>query len=398
MIANATLALAACRPHPRNYNQHSWAQIENLRLSLRQFGQVRSVVVQADGAGGYLIVAGHGIVAAARAEGLRQLRADIIPADWSEIKVDAYLAADNELGRLSTPDDAQLAQLLSEISAAEAGLAVVAAGTEARLDALLAEARAAENPDPPPPEDDSDLVEQAAHLQETWRTAPGQLWQCGAHRVLCGDSTDPAAVARLMGGQRATLTPTDPPYNVGKVYDGAGTVDDEQSAAGYAAFTRAWFGLAQQVSDRQIVAPGCVNLTLWLRLFDAYHVAPWTKVNAVTNGKVSRWWCWEPLVFLGAGWPKRRANDVFDFSIGSQRQVGDHPCPKPLRMWRDLIENYSAAGDRLYEPFGGSGTTLIAAQQTGRIAHVMELSPAYTALILQRWTRLTGKLPTLSAA
>ena len=119
-VVNRVVAVGECRPHPRNYNGHDEGQIGDLRASLRRFGQVRSVVVQAlspglspNGGGGYLVVAGNGVHEAARLEGLESLRADVIPADWDEARVLAYLAADNELARRARPDEAQLAVLVA---------------------------------------------------------------------------------------------------------------------------------------------------------------------------------------------------------------------------------------------------------------------------------------------
>ena len=139
-VANAVVSVAALTPHQRNYNQHSAGQVGDLRRSLRRFGQVRSIVVQAQAdPGRWLIVAGHGIVAAARAEGIESLRADIIPADWDDAMVLAYLAADNELARQGQPDEGQLAALLRDVAAqADRELAALAAGSEARLTEMLA--------------------------------------------------------------------------------------------------------------------------------------------------------------------------------------------------------------------------------------------------------------------
>lgn len=138
-VENRTVPVGACKPHPGNYNRHDEGQIADLRLSLQKFGQVRSIVVQDDGAGGYLLVAGHGLHAAAAAEGLTELRADVIPADWPPVKVIAYLAADNELARRGSPDEAQLAALVRQIEEeADAELARLAAGGEERLKELLA--------------------------------------------------------------------------------------------------------------------------------------------------------------------------------------------------------------------------------------------------------------------
>jgi len=104
----------------------------------------------------------------------------------------------------------------------------------------------------------------------------------------------------------------------------------------------------------------------------------------MTNGKVARWWCWEPILFFGKGWKRTRPNDVFDYPIGEQRGVGDHPCPKPLKMWEDLIGNYCNAGDIVADPFLGSGTTMVAAERLGRRCFGVEISPAYSAVVLER--------------
>ena len=138
-IENRVVALDTLTPHKRNYNRHGDAQLADLRESLRQFGQVRSVVVQADKSGKrYTIVAGHGIAQAARAEGYTELRADVIPHNWSETRVLAYLAADNELARHGDPDQEQLAAIVRDVMAAEGeALARLAAGEQAALDAIL---------------------------------------------------------------------------------------------------------------------------------------------------------------------------------------------------------------------------------------------------------------------
>ena len=138
-VVNAVVNVAELTPHPMNYNQHDETQMTDLRYSLRRFGQVRSIVVQARNDGlGFLLVAGHGLAAAAKAEGYAMLRADVIPAEWDEVKVLAYLAADNELARRSTPDEAQLAALVSRVAReADEELAALAAGADERMHELL---------------------------------------------------------------------------------------------------------------------------------------------------------------------------------------------------------------------------------------------------------------------
>ncbi len=240
----------------------------------------------------------------------------------------------------------------------------------------------------------SEAINKAVELQQKWQTASGQLWKLGEHRLICGDCTDKDVVDRLMQNQIASLAPVDPPYNVGFVYDGE-TVDDSKTREEYQSFSAAWFLVCQSVSERQIVTPGCYNLASWCRWFEPKHIAAWTKTNSMTNGVVSRFWCWEPLLFFGDKWPRKRPNDVFDFPIGQQAETANHPCPKPLKMWGDLIENYSESGDLIYEAFLGSGTTLIACEEKERICFGMEISPEYMAINLERWSNLTGKTPEL---
>jgi len=110
----------------------------------------------------------------------------------------------------------------------------------------------------------------------------------------------------------------------------------------------------------------------------------------MTNGKTSRFWCWEPILFFGEKWPRRRPNDVFDFPIGEQDGVANHPCPKPLKMWGDLIDNYSDPTDIIYEAFNGSGTTIIAAENLSRQCLAVEISPKYVAVALQRYLDAFG--------
>ena len=235
----------------------------------------------------------------------------------------------------------------------------------------------------PPAVDAEPQTDRAEELREKWQTERGQLWAIGAHRLLCGDSTQGADVDLVMQGERAELAAVDPPYNVGFDYDGE-TVDDKKSAEKYETFSRAWFGECQRVSVRQIVTPGGINHILWARWFDSKHCGTWIKTNALTRGRVSNSWCWEPVFFFGEGWNKKRANDVFDYPITNQKDTGNHPCPKPLPMWNDLVENYSEPNAIVYESFGGSGTTLVACQNLSRRCRAIEISPAYCAVILER--------------
>jgi len=138
-IVNKMVPVAACSPHPMNYNRHDEEQIKDLRLSLRRFGQVKSIVVQDDGADGFLLVAGEGIWRASKDEEIEELRADVIPTDWEPPRVLAYLGADNELARRAQPDEAQLAALIEQVGKqADEELAKLAAGGELAMNQIVA--------------------------------------------------------------------------------------------------------------------------------------------------------------------------------------------------------------------------------------------------------------------
>lgn len=250
-------------------------------------------------------------------------------------------------------------------------------------------------------------VSRADELQEVWKVQPGQMFALGDHRLICGDCTDRAVVDRVMAGERAAATITDPPYNVGIDY--ANDDNDDKSQENYKNFTQKWFNLAREFSDKQIITPGCNNLALWLKSFDAFYVASWIKTNAMTHGFVSRFFCWEPILFFGGEWFKgnekmwkrKRANDVFNYPVSEQSMPnGDsltplHPCPKPIKLIEDFLENYTEKNDIILEPFLGSGTTLIACHNLGRKLRGIEISPAYCSVVLQRFLDHTGIQPVL---
>jgi DNA modification methylase len=234
------------------------------------------------------------------------------------------------------------------------------------------------------PEGDADpQIDRAAELQEKWQVKAGDLWKIGEHRLLCGDSTKREDVKKLMGGEKAQLLATDPPYNVNIDY--GDKVDDTKSEIDYEIFSHAWFELWQEVSERQLVTPGGQNMYKWCRYFEPYFIAPWLKNNSTTNGKVARFWCWEPIFFFGEKWKRGRDNDIFIYPLIIMRSlIGMHPCPKPMKMWTDFIENYTEEGEIVADAFCGSGTTFICCGNSRRKCYSMELEPKYCAVTLER--------------
>jgi DNA modification methylase len=371
-LGTVDLPLAGLAQFPGNARR---GDLEVIRASVARHGQYRSIVVRQLGDGSHVIVAGNHTALALAAEGHQTARADLIECDEDEAR--RINLADNRSAELGGYDDAALAVLLSSLDGDFAGTG----WAQEDLDALL-EPEKRTDPDDVP----------AAPAEPVTRL--GDMWQLGSHRLLCGDATDAGDVARLMAGERAELAAADPPYNVGEDY---ATYADALSDGAYASFSGAWFAEVQAHSDRQIVTPGWTNLVVWCRLFEPYFVAPWTKSNSMTPGKVSRWTCWEPLMFFGGGWKtnRQRASDLFDFPIGQQKDTGGHPCPKPVAFWADLLENYSLPGATVLDVFGGAGTTLIAAHHTKRTARLLELDPHYCDVIVQRYRDHTGVEPEL---
>lgn len=423
-IADEGVELERCRPHPDNYNHHPPAQIERLRASLRKFGQVRSIVVQAppQREGYYLVVAGHGVVEAAKLEGYKTLVARVVPADWPPQRVVAYLAADNELARQAEADTEQLASILQDIRDFDEELLEVVGFSDADLEALLAELSAAlggEVNDPGP------RFDQAGELRQKWSTAPGQLWQLGRHRLICGDCTEAAVVRQLMDGQRAVLFATDPPYLVD--YDGTNHPqawnkpqpsmnkdwsdqyhdwdNAEQGAALYDGFVEV--ALAEAITDR--AAWYCWHASrnqamvegVWERYGAFVHQQIiWVKDRPILTRS---WYMWqhEPCFF---GWlrGKKPANVVGDHprtvwevaTVAAFEQTA-HPTSKPVELFAIPMEQHTKPGDICYEPFSGSGSQIIAGEQLGRRVYACEINPAFVAVALQRWSEATGQEPVL---
>jgi len=379
---------------PKNARTHDRRNLDAIKQSISEVGPGRSIVIDEND----VILAGNGVTQAAIEAGLTKLRIiDAEPDTIMAVRVTGL--TDEQKTRLALFDNraselgAWDARVLSEINRDDPE-AMKGMFDKPEWAELMKQVKPEPAPDPGP------QIDRAAELQGKWSTRLGQLWRIpslatpGAeHRIICGDCTDRDVVARVMGGEKAALAPVDPPYNVGFDYDGE-TVDDSKTSKKHEEFARSWFVVCQEFSTHQIVTPGGVNLSRWLRWFDAYHWGTWIKTNAMTNGRTSRFWCWEPVLFFGDKWKKIRTNDIFDYPVTVQDGVANHPCPKPLEMWSDLIENYSEPNAIILDCFIGSGTTLIACERLSRLGRGIEISPGYVAVALERLAGL-GLTPEL---
>lgn len=363
-----------------NFRIHPKAQQDALLDTINEVGFVDEVIVNRRTNN---MVNGHLRVTLAMRTGQASIPVKYI--DVSEAEERVILATFDPISALATTDAQKLDELLHEVSTGSAAIQQMLDDMAESAGLYLDKPNGAGG-------DEFDATPQEGPT----RTQLGDLWQLGEHRLLVGDCTVAENVDRLMVGETGQLLLADPPYNVGLEY--GNDVDDAKSAEEYGAFAKAWFVLWSGVSSRQVTTPGYYNLASWMRYFEKpYHVAPWTKTNSMTRGHVSRFACWEPVLFYGKGWERERANDVFNFPVSEQRTASGenltalHPCPKPLAFWLDLLSCFTDNACIVLDPFLGSGTTLIACERLGRKCYGCEIEPKYGDVILRRWEAETGQ-------
>jgi DNA modification methylase len=390
--------LERLKPYARNAKTHGDDQVAKIAASMVQFGWTVPVLVGGDGE----VIAGHGRILAATHLGLTD--APVIVLDHlTEAERRAYRIADNKLTELGAWDETLLAGELQELLAADFDLSVVGF-SDAELDALLAgdgDSDGGRGGEDEVPETPVDPV-----------SRPGDLWLLGPHRLLCGDSTVATDVARVLNGVTPLLMVSDPPYGV--EYD-----PSWRNKAGAASTRRTGKVLNDDRADwREAWAlfPGDVAY-VWHGALHAATVAEsleaadfairsqiiWAKERLVLSRGDYHWQhepCWYAVRRAGKGhWAGDRKQTTL-WQVSSRHQDADtvHGTQKPVECMRRPILNNSSPGQAVYEPFMGSGTTLIAAETTGRVCLGIELNPAYVDVAVERWQRFTGKAATLDGS
>jgi DNA modification methylase len=298
--------------------------------------------------------------------------------DLTEAQKKAYVIADNKLALNAGWDMDLLAVEIEGLKALDFDVDLLGFDAD-ELDALfpLAEVEGLTDEDEVP------------EVPEEPITKLGDIYQLGNHRVMCGDSTSIDAVELLMGGVKADMVFTDPPYNVGFSYN---QYDDNKTDDEYKDFCSAWFDVILMQSRSIIITPGKQNLGMWFGLAEIRDVGVWIKKNGMSGGKISHLNLFEPILFIGEFDRSSRVNDLFEFNNKHQNDVADnHTCPKSAELMVDIVSNYSKHNNVVLDVFGGSGSTLIACEKTNRNAYLMELDPKYCDVIVQRWEDFTGK-------
>lgn len=376
--------------------------VEQIRASIRRHGQYRSLVVRDTGEE-YVILAGNHTFDAVQAEGHANVRIELITCDDDEAA--RINLADNRLAELGDYDDRALADLLESLQGDYDGTGY----DDEDLAALLADVQ-----ELPAALNDPDEVPETP--AEPF-SKPGDLWQLGPHRLLCGDSTDVAAVETMLNGDRCDCMWTDPPYGVSYVGKTAnaltiqndGEADLAELLAG--AFAVATAALKPGAPVYIAHPPGALSLAFRLAFDNAgwsfRQGLVWVK-NTIVLGRSDYHYKHEPILygFTAGGEGRRgRGGDAWYgdnaqstvFEVPKPARNADHPTMKPVELVAMALRNSCPPGGLAYEPFGGSGTTLLAAHNTGRIARVNELDPRYVDVICRRYQQHTGTLPVLTS-
>ncbi|MBS0640901.1 MAG: site-specific DNA-methyltransferase [Proteobacteria bacterium] len=373
-------------PYARNARTHSEAQVAQIAASIREFGFTNPILVDGDRG----VIAGHGRLLAARKLGLTEVPT-IELAHLTPAQKRAYVLADNKLALNAGWDDDLLRIELADLQIEGFDLGLTGFNAD-EIGALLIDLRdGLTDPDQVP-----DVPEQPV-------SQPGDLWLLGRHRLICGDCTDAAAVARVLNGVRPHLMVTDPPYGVN--YDPAwrnragisttqrtGLVENDHRAD----WREAW---ALFPGDVACVWHGALHATtvaesLTTVGFEIRAQIIWAKDRLVMGRGHYHWRhepCWYAVRGNGHWHGDRKQTTLWEIASKGQDIETTHGTQKPVECMRRPIENNSSPGQAVYEPFCGSGTTIIAAEMTGRACHAVELSPAYVDVAVTRWQAFTGQ-------
>jgi len=389
-----TVPLSAISPDPANTRKHSRRNLDAIKASLRRFGQQKPIVVDAKG----VVLAGNGTLAAATELGWPGIQ--IVRTALAGVDATAFGIADNRTAELAEWDD-KLGDVLASLKAEDFPLAEIGFD-EAELAELAGE--------PEPSDADAEpQIDKAEELRAKWGVELGQVWELGQHRIACGDSTSAEVVKRLLGEEKPHLMVTDPPYGV--EYDASwraevnGDGPDSNRAVGKvlnddrADWTEAWKlfeGDVAYVWHADKFSP-VVARSLEATKFEMRALVIWGK-NRHTFGRGDYHSQHEPCWYAvrkgrtGHYNGDRTQSTLWEIDKPKKSETG-HSTQKPLECMERPIRNNSKPGDLIYEPFSGSGTTIIACERTGRKCRAIELNPAYVAVAIQRWADATGKEP-----
>lgn len=372
-------------PYANNARTHNPAQITKLRSSLREFGFINPVIIDRD----FGVIAGHGRILAAKEEGITEVPCVFVD-HLSDAQKKAYILADNRLA-MDAGWDEQMLRIEIEALQEQAFDISLTGFDEKELSRLFDEGKEFKD-------DDFDVDEE---LKKPAVTKPGDLWILGRHRLVCGDSTKPGTFEFLMDGKKANLVITDPPYNVN--YEGsAGKIqnDNMQDEQFYQFLLDAFKNTEKVMADDAsiyVFHSDTEGLNFRRAFADAgFYLSGcciWKK-NSLVLGRSPYQWIHEPVLF---GWKKngkhewyagRKETTVWEYD--KPKKNSDHPTMKPIALLAYPITNSSMSNTLILDPFGGSGSTLIACEQSDRSCNTIELDEKYCDVIVKRYIEQVG--------
>ena len=393
-------SVAELTPYLKNARVHSDGQVALLAQSIKEFGFNNPVLI--DGKGN--VIAGHGRLMAARKLGMNEVPCLILD-HMTEAQKRAYILADNQIATKSEWDAALLREELEAISLSEIDVSLI--GFDGKeLDKILGLQKGG-------------LTDEEAvpALQDVAVSQRGDIWTLGAHRIMCGDSTNADDVTKLMDGRTANLLQTDPPYGIAYVENAK---SKGQSVAHVDIENDDLDGekLQKFLEDTiRAALPHLDKKTAFYLWHPMLTQGTFFAAAAAADILISRQIIWvKPSMVFGRGdyhWQHelcfygwRRGNKPPFYGERNQTTIWNvgretskqHPTAKPVDLWRAPIKNHTQPKDVIYEPFSGSGSQIICAESEGRSCYAMELSPHYVDLAVTRWQDFTGNKATLSAS
>lgn len=375
------LPISELTPDPNNARVHKRKSLDALCESLSTFGQRKPILITKD----KVVIAGNGTLAAAQILEWQTINCTYVPSEWSQQQITAYALADNATAELSSWDEDLLQVQLEGLQDLEANLGVLGL---------------------PKVKTNLDDIQEAEDFDENKvKVEAGQLWMLGNNKLLCGDANDFNSYKRLLGEDKADCVWTDPPYGVayvGKTADALTIENDNLSIPEMAAFLTSIFDLVVDATKPgaawYVAAPhGRVGLAFSQALdaLDVWrHSLVWVK-NTLVMGRADYHYKHEVIYY---GWTPggphkwtgdRKQDTLFHFDKPARSE--EHPTMKPVALIAAMIANSTAPDDVILDPFIGSGSTLLAAEQLGRRCYGIDIEPKYCAATITRWQNLTGE-------
>ena len=372
-------------PYVNNARTHSAEQITKLRSSLKEFGFINPVIIDSD----YNVIAGHGRIEAAKLENIKEVPCVLV--DYlTPAQKRAYIIADNRMA-MDAGWDEELLKIEIEALQAEA-FDIDLTGFEEKEIADLFDI------DEEVQEDNFDIDEE---LSKPTITKSGDIWLLGNHRLICGDSTKEETYTFLMNGKKANLIVTDPPYNVNYQSNAGKIKNDNMNSDKFYQFLFDAFSNMEKVMSNEasiyVFHADTEGLNFRKAFFDAGFYLSGTciwKKQSLVLGRSPYQWQHEPCLF---GWKKngkhqwysdRKQTTIWEFD--KPNKSDNHPTMKPIPLIAYTIKNSSMSNCIVLDPFGGSGSTLIACEQTNRVCYTIELDEKYCDVIIKRYIEQTG--------